>query len=329
MEELLKRMFNHIRLTEDEAKNTLIQIANNKFNSSQIAAFLTVFQMRPITVEELVGFRNALLEMCLPIEFLDFDTVDMCGTGGDGKDTFNISTLSSLIVAGAGYKVTKHGNYGVSSSCGSSNVLEQLGYSFTSKADKLNRQLEESNICFLHAPLFHPAMATVAPIRKEMKLKTFFNMLGPLVNPAKPSYQLTGVFNAELARLYQYVFQRADYQYSIIHGVDGFDEISLTDDFILRNNKGEYLLSPKDLDLGYVNIRDLRAGKSVAESADIFLNVLKGKGSEVQERVVCANAGMAINVINPEADYKDCYREAENSLKEKLAYDCFNSIINN
>ena len=205
---IIKELLNHKTLTQIEAKEVLINIAGDTYNKSEVVAFLTVFMMRQVTVEELSGFRDALLELCLRIDFSDCKTIDMCGTGGDGQNTFNISTLASFVVAGAGAKVAKHGNYGVSSACGSSNVMEYLGYRFTNDETKLKTQLDKADICILHAPLFHPAMKTVAPIRKELGLKTFFNMLGPMVNPSFPEYQLAGVFSPELARIYRYIYQQ-------------------------------------------------------------------------------------------------------------------------
>ncbi len=327
MKEILNKLHNHKRLTRTEAKDILIRISNREFNDAHITSFMTVFQMRPISVDELAGFREALLELCIPIDFGDIQSIDMCGTGGDGKNTFNISTLASFIVAGAGYKVTKHGNYGVSSKCGSSNVLENLGYTFTDDKSILQGQLDQFNICFLHAPLFHPAMAAVAPIRRELKMKTFFNMLGPIVNPARPTHQLVGVFSVELARLYQYLFQKEEKRYAIIYGMDGYDEISLTDKFILRNNKGEFMLEPRDLNLELINPRELYGGETVEDSAAIFRSILQGNGTKIQNEVVLANAGMAIKVFKPNASWEDCYREAKNSLENGNALASLNGVV--
>ena len=247
MKEILQRLTSHLPLEREEAKNVLKKIAAGDYNNSQVSAFLTVFMMRMITVNELAGFRDALLELCLATDLSEFDTIDLCGTGGDGKNTFNISTLSSFVVAGAGGKVAKHGNYGVSSACGSSNVLEYLGYKFTSDRDTLRHQIDKANICFLHAPLFHPAMKTVAPIRRELGVKTFFNMLGPMVNPSFPHNQLVGVWNLETARLYNYIYQQTDKNYTIIYSLDGYDEISLTSEFKMISNMEEELLDPEKI----------------------------------------------------------------------------------
>src|SRR5210317_386114 len=228
MKAILNRLIQHQQLSKEEARQMIINIAEGQYNTSQIASFLTVYMIRSISLEELEGFREALLELCIAIDLSEFNAIDLCGTGGDNKDTFNISTLSAFVTAGAGVNVTKHGNYGVSSSCGSSNVLEYLGIKFSNNFDFLRKSIEKCGICILHAPLFHPAMKHVAPIRKELGLKTFFNILGPLVNPSFPKNQIVGVYSLELARLYSYLFQKTKKNYAIIHSLDGYDEISLT-----------------------------------------------------------------------------------------------------
>lgn len=304
-----------------------MNIAQGQYNNSQMAAFMTAYCMRSITVDELEGFRDAMLELCLPIDLGTNDLIDLCGTGGDGKDTFNISTLASFVVAGAGYKVAKHGNYGVSSGCGSSNVMEFLGYQFTNDTDKLKRNANEANICFLHAPLFHPAMKTVAPIRRELGVKTFFNMLGPLVNPAKPSNQLVGVFNLELARVYAYLYQKSDANYTIVNALEGYDEVSLTCDFKTFSADGEKINSVEDLGFEKLNPEEIAGGSTVSESASIFSNVLKGDGTSAQNNVVLANAALAIRTINPEKTFADCFYEAEEALLSKKALLSFNRLI--
>ena len=228
MKKILNRLTQYETLTEKESRNIIIEISEGKLNTSEISSFLTIFMIRNITIEELNGFRKALIELSLKIDLNEFDPIDLCGTGGDEKDTFNISTLASFVTAGSGVKVAKHGNYGVSSSCGSSNVLEHLGLKFNNDSDKIKRAVDKANICFLHAPLFHPAMKNVAPVRKELGLKTFFNMLGPMVNPSMPKKQIVGVYSLELARIYNYLYQTTDINYNIIHSIDGYDEISLT-----------------------------------------------------------------------------------------------------
>jgi len=316
MKNTLERLFQHQKLTKEEAKALLKRMANREFTDAQVAAFMTVYQMRTISVAELSGFREALLEMCIPVDLSEFDTIDMCGTGGDGKNTFNISTLASFVVAGAGYKVAKHGNYGVSSVSGSSNVLEAMGYEFTNDEKTLQDQIRDANITFLHAPKFHPAMAAVAPVRKQLQMKTFFNMLGPIVNPSLPKNQLAGVFSLELGRLYHYLFdEEAGKKFAVIYGLDGYDEISLTGDFYLRTHKGEKRLSPMDLQLPKIAESDIYGGNSVEEAADIFKRILEGKGTEAQNNVVCANAGIAIQVMNDFAvDFREAFAQAQESL---------------
>ncbi|MEL6867564.1 MAG: anthranilate phosphoribosyltransferase [Bacteroidota bacterium] len=328
MKNILTRLFDHKRLSREEAREILVKISNNEYNESQIAAFITVYLMRAIAVEELLGFRDALLELCRPVDLEGVETIDIVGTGGDGKNTFNISTLSSFVVAGAGYKVSKHGNYGVSSACGSSNVLEHLGYRFTNEVDQLKQQLDRSNICFFHAPLFHPAMKTVAPIRRQLGVKTFFNMLGPLVNPSRPKYQLLGVFNLGLSRLYEYIFQQTDRQFAIVYAIDGYDEISLTGDFKLRTNRGEQTLSPEAIGKPRLQQQQLHGGDTVEEAAKIFTDVLQGTCTPAQFDVVSTNAGMAIHCIKPEQSIEDCIAEAAESLLSKRALAKFKGLVN-
>ena len=310
----LKKLFDYQTLSHDEAYDILSRITAEVYNKSEVVAFLSVFMMRPVTVEELSGFRDALAELCRPVDLSGFDTIDLCGTGGDGKNTFNISTLASFVVAGAGISVAKHGNYGVSSGCGSSNVMESLGYKFTTDNDLLRRQLEHAGICFLHAPLFHPAMKAVAPIRRELGIKTFFNMLGPLVNPSNPGSQLVGVYDLELARLYQYMYQQGSKRFSIIHSIDGYDEISLTGPFKMITQKGERLMSPSDLNLPATTPEAIAGGHKVEEAARIFTQVISGSGTEAQNNVVIANAGMAIHCFYPEKDLLTCLDMARESL---------------
>ncbi|MEJ4086941.1 anthranilate phosphoribosyltransferase [Galbibacter orientalis] len=297
MKEILNRLINHETISKEEAKNVLVNISNGSYNTSQIAAFLTVYMMRSITIEELEGFRDALLDLCLAVDLKDYNAIDLCGTGGDGKDTFNISTLASFVTAGAGVHVTKHGNYGVSSKCGSSNVMEYLGIKFSNNQDFLKKSIDKAGICILHAPLFHPAMKNVAPIRKELAVKTFFNMLGPMVNPAFPKNQMVGVFNLELARMYGYLYQNTDKNYTILHALDGYDEISLTGPAKAIRNQTEQMLSAQDFGVKEHAQAAITGGDSIEASAKIFVDVLSGKGTEAQNNVVCANAGMAIATV--------------------------------
>ncbi len=313
MKETLNRLINHDALSKDDAKQILVNIAKGEYNTSQIAAFLTVYMMRSITIEELEGFRDALLELCVSIDLSAYDPVDLCGTGGDGKDTFNISTLASFVTAGAGVKVTKHGNYGVSSKCGSSNVMEFLGIKFSNERDFLEKSIDEAGICVLHAPLFHPAMKNVGPIRKELGVKTFFNMLGPMVNPAFPKNQMVGVFNLELARMYGYLYQNTDKNFTVLHALDGYDEISLTGNTKTITNKSESMLRPEDFGVSKIKQSEILGGEDINGSAQIFMNVLQGRGTEAQNNVVCANAGVAIATVK-NIPPKEGFEQAKESL---------------
>ncbi|PWK18247.1 anthranilate phosphoribosyltransferase [Xanthomarina spongicola] len=326
MKDILNRLINHESITSEEAKQVLVNISKGDYNQSQIASFLTVFMMRSITIEELFGFRDALLELCVHIDLEAYNAVDLCGTGGDGKDTFNISTLASFVTAGAGVHVAKHGNYGVSSACGSSNVMEHLGVKFTSDKDFLKRSLDEAGICVLHAPLFHPAMKNVAPIRRELGVKTFFNMLGPMVNPSFPKHQMVGVFNLELLRMYGYLYQNTDKNYTILHALDGYDEISLTGPTKVIRNTSEYIINPEDFGLETLNQNEIHGGNTVATSAKIFTHILKGQGTDSQNNVVCANAAMAIaTVTNKTID--DCFELAKESLLAGKAKQSFDKLV--
>ena len=327
MKRILQELFEHKKLTRQEAENLLIEIGQEKFNQVQLAAFLTVFKMRPIAVEELQGFRDALLKLCIPIDLKGIDSIDIVGTGGDGKNTFNISTLSSFVVAGAGYKVTKHGNYGVSSLSGSSNVLEHLGYTFSNDQTKLLKQLETSNICFLHAPLFHPAMKAVGPVRRSLGMKTFFNMLGPLVNPARPNRHFLGVYDMNLARLYQYILQEDNNPFAIIFSLDGYDEISLTEAFSYKTNNADRYIKPEEIGFDRIQSSELFGGETVAEAAKIFISILEGRGTEAQRNVIYANAGLAIQLFSPEKPLERGIQEARESLDKGLALACLKKAI--
>jgi anthranilate phosphoribosyltransferase len=327
MKEILRRLISYQHLSREEAKETLIKITKGVYNQSEIAAFLTVFMMRMITVNELAGFRDALLELCLVTDLSEFETIDLCGTGGDGKNTFNISTLSSLVVAGAGRKVAKHGNYGVSSACGSSNVMEHFGYKFTNDRDTLRSQLDKANICFMHAPLFHPAMKSVGPIRRELGVKTFFNMLGPMVNPSFPKNQVIGVFSLETARLYNYIYQQTERNYSIIYSLDGYDEISLTGDFKVISNGEEQLFSPKQVGMPTLSPPDLFGGDTVEEAAGIFSEILNRKGTEAQNAAVIVNSGMAFRRLSPEKSMEECFEIAKSSLFGGKALETLKKLV--
>lgn len=314
MKEILDKLINQFTLDKTEARAIMLRIANDEFSDAEIAAFITTYLMRPISVEELSGFREALLELAVKVDFGDIESIDLCGTGGDGKDTFNISTLTAFVVAAAGYKVVKHGNYGVSSVSGSSNVLEHLGYSFTNDESVLKSQLDQHNICFLHAPLFHPAMKAVGPTRRSLKVKTFFNLLGPLVNPASPSHQVVGVYNFHVARLYQYFLQQLEREYYVVHSLDGYDEISLTSDTKIISRNVETILKSDQFALPELKQEDLYGGDSVAEAAKIFVNVAENRSTEAQKNVVLANAGLAIQCFDQSKSLADCVNEAREAL---------------
>lgn len=326
MKDILNRLFNNQILSREEAKEVLTGLATGQYNHSQVAAFMTVYLMRAIRVEELEGFRDAMLELCKPVDLKGYNAIDVCGTGGDGKNTFNISTISSFVVAGAGVKVAKHGNYGVSSVSGSSNVLESFGVIFSDNGDDLKRSMDASGICFMHAPVFHPAMKNVGPIRRELGVKTFFNMLGPMVNPSFPPNQLIGVFSLELARLYGYLYQNTNKNFTIVHSLDGYDEVSLTGSFKLISNKEESLIIPHEIGLDQVTQQSLHGGSSIDEAATIFQDILKNEGSVAQTNAVLANAGLAIATVNQVATVEGI-EIARESLVSGKAWESFKKFL--
>ncbi len=328
MKEILNHLIEHKTLSKSQAKEVLKNITSGSYNQSQIASFLTVYLMRSITVDELGGFREAMLELCVPVDIAEYDAMDLCGTGGDGKDTFNISTLASFIVAGSGQHVAKHGNTGVSSICGSSNLLAYFGYQFTNDLGEIRRSLDEAGICFLHAPLFHPAMKNVAPIRKELGVKTFFNMLGPMVNPSFPKKQLVGVFSLELARLYAYLYQDHIGRFSILHALDGYDEISLTGNFKMISNYGERLISPESIGLKKIRASEITGGDTIEASGKIFQNILQGEGTEAQNAVVIANAAAALVTAEAGLEFVDAIAKSKESLLSGRALQVFKKLVN-
>lgn len=327
MKTILARLFDHEYLSREEAAAVLAEIASGAHNAVQVAAFTTVYQMRPPSVHELMGFRDALLHLAVPFHLHGMESIDIVGTGGDHKNTFNISTLSAVVVAGAGYKVTKHGSYGVSSAVGSSNVLQALGYHFTNNTDLLRRQLDEAGLCFLHAPLFHPALKEVAPVRQQMGMRTIFNLLGPLVNPVQPTHNLFGTSGLEIARLYQYVMQETRRRFIIIYALDGYDEISLTGLFKIYRNTGEHTLSPEDIGAARIAPEALFGGNTDVEAAEIFTAVLDNQATPAQIQVVCANAGMAIHCFHPERQVEDCIAEAKESIESGRAKQVMEKLL--
>lgn len=327
MRKILQYLFEHKTLPRALAKEALVNIGKGVYNEHEVTAFMTVYLMRSITIEELQGFRDALLELCVPVKLDGYETVDIVGTGGDGKDTFNISTLSCFIVAGTGQPVAKHGNYGASSVSGASNVMEQLGYKFKQDNGQLQKEIEKANICFLHAPLFHPALKTVGPIRRNLGMRTFFNMLGPMVNPANPAFQLVGVFSLEMARVYNYFLQHSGKPFTIIHSLDGYDEISLTNDTKVITQQGEKIMTPQQLGKRMVAAADIHGGRTPEEAAKIFSTIIKGEGTWAQNAVVLANAAMALHCTGKYEQYDDAYHAAVESLESGKAYQCLQQLI--
>jgi anthranilate phosphoribosyltransferase len=327
MKKILQHLFEHKTLSREQAREVLTNISRATYNEYEITAFVTVYLMRSITIDELQGFRDALLELCTKVDLNGFKTMDIVGTGGDGKNTFNISTLSCFIVAGTGQKVAKHGNYGMTSTSGASNVMEQLGYKLKNNIDALKREVDEANICFMHAPLFHPAMKTVGPLRKSLGIRTFFNMLGPMINPANPDFQLVGVYNLEMARIYNYLLQQTGKPFTIIHSLDGYDEISLTDDTKVITNAGEKVFTPEQIGKRMVQPQDIFGGNTPEEAANIFLKIIKGEGTFAQNAVVIANAAMALQCTGEYTSYDKAYEAAVESLESGKAYACLQKLV--
>jgi len=327
MKKILQYLFEHKSLSRQQAFDTLISISRGVYNEHEVTSFVTVFLMRSITIEELQGFRDALLELCVKVDLNGYPTVDIVGTGGDGKNTFNISTLSCFIVAGAGQKVAKHGNYGATSVSGASNVMEQLGYKFKNDNELLKREIDEANICFLHAPMFHPALKTVGALRRNLGIRTFFNMLGPMVNPAFPAYQLVGVYNLEMARIYNYLLQLSGKAFTIIHSLDGYDEISLTGDTKVITNEGERIMTPEQIGKRMVMAEDIYGGNTVEEAARLFSRIIKGEGTYAQNAVVLANAAIALHCTGAYKTYENAYNAAVDSLDGGKALQCLQKLM--
>lgn len=327
MKELLYRLFDHEYLNKEEAKEVLKNMAAGKYNDVQIAAFISVYLMRNITLDELIGFREALLDMCIPVDLSEYNPIDIVGTGGDNKNTFNISTASCFTVAGAGYKVVKHGNYGATSISGASNVMEAHGVKFTTDIHQLRKSIEESNIAYLHAPLFNPALKTVAGVRKDLSVRTFFNVLGPLVNPVAPKNNMLGVFNLRMGRLYYYIYQRLGGNFSVVHSLDGYDEISLTDEFKVITKFGEQLYVPEEVGFKRAKQEDLSGGNTIEDAAVIFDNVLNNKATEAQKNAVLVNSAFAINTIDPLVSIEEAIEKASVSLESGAAKEKFRKFL--
>lgn len=327
MKQILNRLFDHESLTREEASAVMKNIAAGTYSDAQIAAFISVYLMRSIELEEVIGFRNALLELAVPMDLSEFDALDIVGTGGDGKNTFNISTCSCFVVAGAGYKVAKHGNYGATSVSGSSNVLEYYGAKFTTDIDIVKKSLDEAGFAYLHAPFCNPAMKNVAPVRKSLGVRTFFNVLGPLISPVRPNYQCLGVYNLKMMRLYNYIYQNLGVQYSVVHSLDGYDEISLTDTTKIMTNAGEFVFTPEELGFQRLKQEDLWGGNTIDEAATIFMNVLENNATEAQKNAVIINSAVAIQTRMPLKSINQCIEEAEHSLEGGYAKNVFGKFV--
>lgn len=328
MKQLLIKLIECQKLTFEESRALMHGIAQKEVNDAQIASILTAFIIRTISIEELRGFRQALIDLAVRVNLNDGYGIDLCGTGGDGKNTFNISTISSFVVAAAGYPVIKHGNYGATAVSGSSNVMEYLGYHFSNQEDKLQRELTETGICFLHAPLFHPALKVVGPIRKQLGVKTFFNMLGPLVNPANPAYQLSGVYSPEAGRIYSYFLQTENKKFTVVHSLDGYDEVSLTSPVKLFSHKEETLINFTDKGFKKLRPQDITGGNTIEESAGIFISILENRATIEQHSVVLANSALAINCIDDSKTIDESVSLAHEAIVSGKASALFKRLIN-
>jgi anthranilate phosphoribosyltransferase len=328
MKEILIKLLECQVLTFDESRALMHGIVKNEVNEAQVASILTALIIRTVTIEELRGFRQALLDLAVRVNLNDGYGIDLCGTGGDGKNTFNISTASSIVVAASGYPVIKHGNYGATSVSGSSNVLEYFGYKFSTDQGKLRKELDETGFCYLHAPLFHPALKTVGPVRRQLGVKTFFNLLGPLVNPANPQYQMSGVFSPEAARVYSYFLQSERKKFAVVHSLDGYDEISLTSSLKLFTHKEETLLSLGEMGLNKVDPSAITGGNTLEEAAAIFISVIQNKATGQQSSVVLANAAMAICCIDGSITFNNAYLKARESVVSGRSSALFTRLMN-
>ena len=327
MKDILYKLFDYQYLTRDEAKQVLFEIVKGDVPETQIASLITSFLMRSISVDEVLGFRDALLEMRVTVDLSDYSPLDIVGTGGDGKNTFNISTTSCFVVAGAGYNVVKHGNYGATSISGASNVIEQQGVKFSTNNDRFRKSLDKCHIAYLHAPLFSPALKAVAPVRKSLGVRNFFNVLGPLVNPVQPEYQMLGVYDLAMLRLYSYIYQAENKKFSIVHSMDGYDEVSLTNQFKVSSNNGEYLYMPEDLGFKTIKQNDLFGGDTPEEAAAIFRNVLSANATDAQMNVVIVNAALGIQTIDQQKSIDECIDIAKDSLYGKKALDVLKTFV--
>jgi anthranilate phosphoribosyltransferase len=328
MKDILNRMLNHEELSREETRDIIVGITKSVFPEEQITALLTGLQMRGVTVDELLGFRDGILATSVPA-ILDCDRyIDVVGTGGDRKNTFNISTTSCFVIAGAGYKVAKHGNYAATSVSGASNVIKNHGVQFTDDIDKLNRSINEAGIVYLHAQLFAKAMKFVGPIRKALQFPTVFNLLGPLVNPSQPKCQLLGVANLDQMRLYNQVYQKLGIDFGIVNSIDGYDEISLTSDFKVTTNNYEKIFKPQDLGFEIAKPEEVRGGATEEEAKDIFDAVLENRALPAQKNIVLANAAFGIQVMEKgQKSIEECVEIARESIDSGKALATFKKFV--
>jgi anthranilate phosphoribosyltransferase len=327
MKNLLIKLIECQKLSFEESRDLMHGIAHNEVNEAQIASILTAYIIRSISIEELRGFRQALTDLAVKADLNDGYGIDLCGTGGDGKDTFNISTASSFVVAAAGYPVIKHGNYGATSVSGSSNIMEHFGYRFSNDEGKLQKELDAAGICFLHAPLFHPAMKAVGPVRRQLGVKTFFNILGPLVNPANPRYQFSGVYSPEAGRIYSYLLQAENKKYFVLHSLDGYDEVSLTSPVRIFSRKGEMVMDFTVHGLKNVTPADISGGRSIVQAAEIFSSILENRASPGQHSVILANSALAISCIDETKSIEESIQIANEVIISGKASSTFKKLI--
>ena len=327
MKTILEKLISGATFSRKEMKDILVSITEQKYSNEQIAGLLTGLQMRSITVDELLGLRDGILETGKPVDLSPYKVVDIVGTGGDGKNTFNISTCSCFVVAGAGYKVAKHGNYSATSVSGAGNVLEEHGVKFTADNDMLKANIEKCNFTYMHAPLFAYAMKFVAPVRKALQVPTCFNLLGPIVNPCRPQYQVLGTATLDQMRLYHSVLQQISEGYSIVTSSDVYDEISLTKDFKVISSNMEQVFSCTDIGFERINPADIYGGSTKQEAKKIFDDVLSNTATAAQKNVVLANSAFSINCICPEKNIHDCFLEAKESLESGKALNALKKYV--
>ncbi|MCQ2266888.1 MAG: anthranilate phosphoribosyltransferase [Bacteroidaceae bacterium] len=327
MKQYLLRLIEGETLQREDTHHIMLNVTKEQYSEHQIAALLMALQTRGVTVDELLGFRDGLLETGKYVNFEDQNTLDIVGTGGDGKNTFNISTCSAFVIAGAGYKVTKHGNGGSTSVSGASNVLQGHGVKFTDNEDTLRRSLDEAGICYFHAPLFAYGMKFVGSTRRALQVPTCFNLLGPLVNPCHPKNSLHGTANQSQLRLYTAVHQKIGDKYGVVTSYDGYDEISLTSGFKMTTNHFEKVFTPKDLGFNYVEPMDIYGGQTAEEAMKIFDSVLEGTCTEAQKNVILANAACGISVMERNLSIEESVAIARESLESGKALRAFKKFV--